>query len=53
MPRKHKNAQRKPWRRRTRAQPNVRIVILPLCKKLDDGMSPGRLVAVAEYRKIG
>ena len=52
MARNPKNARRKPYRRKTRVRPNTRIVVLPVCKKLDDGISPGKLVAVAEWRGV-
>lgn len=48
---KNSNARQRWRRRRTYVRPNVRIVILPVCRKLDDGMSPGRLVAIAEWRE--
>ncbi|HZX21294.1 MAG TPA: hypothetical protein VFF25_02770 [Clostridia bacterium] len=51
MARRHKNARPKPYRRRTRVKPNPRVVLIPTHKKQDDGMSPGRLVAIAEWRE--
>ncbi|MBU5677885.1 hypothetical protein KQI88_15815 [Alkaliphilus sp. MSJ-5] len=48
MPRRKKNA-RKVYR--PRKFKNVpRAVILPLHRHKDDGISPGRLVAIAEWR---
>jgi len=47
MPRKNKNARSIPRRRRTKVYPNVRLI-----HAKDDRMSPGRLVAAAEYVPI-
>lgn len=48
MPRRKKNARKVPKGKHIRAKPKV--VILPVCRSLDDGTSPGRLRAVAEWR---
>ena len=50
MARKNSNARRR-WRRRRTYVDIPRAVILPVHKKLDDGVSPGRLVAIAEWRE--
>lgn len=47
MPRK-KNAKKVYKPRKLKNAP--RIVILPVCKSIDDGISPGKLRAVAEWR---
>ena len=46
MPRRTKNARRKPKRKRIYTKPNVRLIWVQ-----DDGMSPGRIRAAAEYIK--
>lgn len=48
MPRKKNKARRVPMPKRIRVRPNV-IIISP-CKMQDDGISLGRLVAIAEWR---
>ncbi len=48
MPRKKKNARTVPKRKRIRKRPQS--IVLPLHGQ-DDGVSPGRLMAVAEWRR--
>lgn len=50
MARKNSNARRR-WRRRRTYVGIPQVVILPVCRRLDDNMSPGRLVAIAEWRE--
>ena len=53
MARKNKNARSRIKPRRTRIKlKKSGPVILPTCWRLDDGISPGRLVAIAEWRDI-
>ncbi len=52
MVRKNKIARRKKRHRRYRVKPNARIIVLPVCRALDDRMSPGRLRAIAEWREV-
>ena len=50
MPRK-KNAKKVYKPRKLKNVPKVpKVVILPICKSIDDGISPGKLRAVAEWR---
>lgn len=46
MPRRSKNARGKPRKKRIKTKPNARIKMIYI---KDDGMSPGRIVAAAEY----
>jgi hypothetical protein len=54
MPRRKRNARKVPGGKYILDRPKVvilpKIVILPVCRSLDDGTSPGRLRAVAEWR---
>jgi len=53
MARKNSNARKRDKPRRTRIKlKKPGPVILPVCRGLDDNMSPGRLVAIAEWRDI-
>lgn len=54
MARKNSNARRRDKPRRTRIKlkcPKPKIVVLSVRRELDDGMSPGKLRAVAEWRE--
>ncbi|QUH21104.1 hypothetical protein [Alkaliphilus sp. B6464] len=50
MPRRKKNAQRVYKPRKLKNVSRPKVVILPVCKSIDDGISPGKLKAVAEWR---
>ena len=51
MARKNSNARRRDKSRRTRIKiKKPKAVMLPVCKELNDGISPGKLKAVAEWR---
>ena len=48
--RKVKQVSKKKQKRNYRKRYHPKVIILPVCRKLDDRMSPGRLVAIAEWR---
>lgn len=50
MPRRKKNAQKVYKPRKTKVKVNYKVITLPVSKYQDDGISPGRLVAIAEWR---
>ena len=52
MPRRKKNAQKVYKSRKLKNVTKApKVIILPVCRSIDDGVSPGKLRAVAEWRE--